>query len=283
MVQQQKVYNRNIQECQTLASSWFFKLRDIICSQFEAIEAKFASGKKFTIKKWDRDGLGGGEMGIMYGDIFEKVGVNISVVHGEFSDHFAREIPSTEHDKRFWASGVSVVAHMKSPLVPAIHMNTRMMTTQSIWFGGGIDLTPTLHDEEEEMFFHEELRKVCDRTDPSYYEKFKAECDNYFFIPHRGEARGIGGIFYDYMNTGDWDKDFTFCQNVGLAFPDVFTRIIEKKVAQSWTAEEKEQQLVKRGRYAEFNLMYDRGTRFGLMTGGNTEAILMSMPPYCKW
>ena len=276
------MYN-NIDACKKEAKEWYFQLRDFICQKFEDIESRFASGKKFQRKIWDRPGGGGGEMSVMHGDVFEKVGVNISTVFGEFNEKFSKEIPGTEKNKAFWACGVSIVAHMQSPFIPAIHTNTRFIVTEKPWFGGGTDLTPTFFDQKERDFFHDELKKACDKTDPSYYPKFKEECDKYFFLPHRNEPRGVGGIFYDYLNTGDWEKDFTFNKNVGKSMPIIFTEIVAEKVNKSWTGQDKEVQLVKRGRYVEFNLLYDRGTRFGLMTDGNTEAILMSMPPCAKW
>ena len=276
------MYN-NLDTCKKEVQDWYFQLRDFVCQKFEEIESRFGTGKKFQRKSWNRLKGGSGEMSIMHGDIFEKVGVNISAVFGEFNKKFAKEIPGTENSRAFWACGVSIVAHMKSPFVPAIHANTRFIFTDKPWFGGGIDLTPTFFDQKEKDFFHNELKKICDKTDPTYYPKFKEECDKYFFLPHRNEHRGIGGIFYDYLNTGNWKNDFTFNKNVGESMPVIFTGIVIEKVNKPWTKQDKEQQLIKRGRYVEFNLLYDRGTRFGLMTDGNTEAILMSMPPCAKW
>ncbi|AEI88523.1 MAG: Coproporphyrinogen III oxidase [Candidatus Midichloria mitochondrii] len=276
------MYN-NIELCKKEARDWYFHLRDSVCQQFENIEERFGTNKKFQRKAWSRLGGGGGEMSIMHGDIFEKVGVNISTVFGSFNEKFAKEIPGAEDSRIFWACGVSIVAHMKSPFVPAIHTNTRFIVTEKCWFGGGTDLTPAFRDEQEKDFFHQELKKVCDQTDVTYYPKFKEECDRYFFLPHRNEARGVGGIFYDYLNTGAWEKDFAFNKNIGQAMPSIFTKIVENKVDKPWTEEDKEIQLIKRGKYVEFNLLYDRGTRFGLMTNGNTEAVLMSLPPYAKW
>jgi len=276
------MYN-NIDQCKKEAAQWYFYLRDFICQQFELIERDFGNGKKFQRKLWNRDGGGGGEMSIMHGDVFEKVGVNISTVFGEFSEKFAKEIPGTEINKVFWACGVSVVAHMNSPFIPAIHMNTRFIATEKCWFGGGIDLTPTFRDNDEERFFHTQLEEVCNKSDLNYYKEFKKACDEYFFLAHRNESRGIGGIFYDYLNSGDWEKDFEFNQNVGISMPNIFTKIVESKINKLWADDDKEAQLIKRGRYVEFNLLYDRGTRFGLMTNGNTESILMSMPPHAIW
>ena len=273
----------NLDICKKEAKDWYFQLRDFICKKFGEIEERFGTGKKFKHKSWDRLDGGGGEMSVMHGDVFEKVGVNISTVFGEFAEKFAKEIPGTENNRTFWACGVSIVAHMKSPFIPAIHSNTRFIITEKTWFGGGMDITPTFFEQKERDFFHNELKKICDKTDPTYYPKFKEECDKYFFLPHRNESRGIGGIFYDYLNTEDWEKDFTFNKNVGQSMPIIFTEIVAKKINKLWTEQDKEVQLIKRGRYVEFNLLYDRGTRFGLMTHGNIEAILMSMPPCAKW
>lgn len=270
-------------EKQKIAREWFENLRDKICAEFEKIELECASDAKFEQKKWDRSGGGSGVMSVMRGEIFEKVGVNISTVFGTFDPKFAKEIPGTEQNPNFWASGISLVAHMKSPLVPSVHMNTRMITTEKLWFGGGADLTPTIEYSEDTRDFHNAFKVACDKHNSEYYPKFKEECDKYFFLPHRNEARGIGGIFYDYMNSGNWENDFAFTQDVGLAFLDIFPKLVRRHFKESYTQEQKEAQFIKRARYAEFNLLYDRGTKFGLMTGGNTEAILMSLPPECKW
>ncbi len=275
----------DIEAQKTAAQGWFRSLRDQICAEFEAIEDSGNAAGRFERKAWSREGGGGGEMSIMRGGVFEKVGVNISTVHGEFSDVMRKEVPGADVDPRFWASGISLVAHMRSPLVPAVHMNTRMLVLGSgkQWFGGGTDLTPMIPNDADTQDFHAALKAACDAANPEYYGKFKQWCDEYFFLKHRNEARGVGGIFYDYVNTGDWEKDFAFTQSVGKTFADIYPALVRKHMFAKWTAEQREQQLVKRGRYVEFNLLYDRGTKFGLMTGGNTEAILMSMPPEVRW
>ncbi len=267
-----------------LASNWFKKLRDNICDEFEKIENEFGSSVSFKRKKWDRDGGGGGEMSIMRGSIFEKVGVNISTVYGEFSDQFAKEIPGCENDNNnFWASGISLVAHMNSPHIPAVHFNTRMIVTTKQWFGGGGDLTPIFPNNDDTELFHKHFKIACDKFDKNYYSRFKKNCDEYFYLPHRKEPRGVGGIFYDYLNSGNWEKDFEFTKEIGVQFKKAFFSIIKRNIMKKWTKVEKSMQLEKRGRYVEFNLLYDRGTKFGLMTDGNTEAILMSMPPMATW
>ncbi|MCE3233139.1 MAG: coproporphyrinogen oxidase [Rickettsiaceae bacterium] len=275
------------EEKKQMAGAWFKGLRDRICHEFEVIESELENSDKptghFERKTWEREGGGGGEMSIMCGRVFEKVGVNISTVFGEFSEEFAKQIPGAEQDPRFFATGISLVAHMNSPLIPAVHMNTRFIVTTKSWFGGGADLNPIYEVESDTKDFHAEFKAVCDKHNPEYYDKFKKWCDEYFFIKHRNEARGVGGIFYDYVNSGDWQNDFAFTQNVGEAFLNIYPKIVRKYLNESWTPAQREHQLLKRGRYAEFNLMYDRGTKFGLMTGGNVEAILMSMPPEVKW
>mgnify|MGYP001314112871 FL=1 len=274
-------------EKKALASDWFAALRDDICAAFEAIEDSVATKQKpagrFERKSWNRDGGGGGEMSLMRGQVFEKVGVNISTVFGSFSDDFKAEIRGAETDGAFWASGISLVAHMQNPHVPAAHMNTRFICTSQNWFGGGGDLTPLLPDAEAGADFHAGLKAACDRHDPDYYAKYKKWCDEYFYLPHRDEPRGAGGIFYDNLNSGDWSADFAFTQDVGRGFRDAYVDIVKSRMNKSWTDAERHQQLVRRGRYVEFNLLYDRGTLFGLKTSGNIEAILMSMPPEVRW
>jgi coproporphyrinogen III oxidase len=271
------------------AAAWFSALRDRICIVFETLEDK-AGGTpgRFVRTAWERTGGGGGGvMSVMRGQIFEKVGVNISVVDGQFAPDFAKQMHGAADDGRFWAAGISLVAHMRSPKVPAVHMNTRMIVTSKGWFGGGGDLTPlqpgTAAAAEDTTFFHAAYQAACDKHDPAYYEKYKKWCDEYFYLPHRGEARGAGGIFYDYLDSGSAEDDFAFTRDVGEAFLVAYPPIVERRFRDSFTPEEREAQLVRRGRYVEFNLLYDRGTTFGLKTGGNTEAILMSMPPEVKW
>ncbi len=266
---------------------WFVNLRDLICTEFEKLESELVGSNletgKFKRKTWERPGGGGGTMSIMHGRVFEKVGVNISTVYGKFEPEFAKEMPGALENPEFFATGISLVAHMCSPLVPAVHMNTRFITTSKEWFGGGADLTPTFPKEEDTHDFHASFKKACDKFNPEYYPKYKKWCDEYFFLPHRNEARGIGGIFYDNLNSGNFAEDFAFTKDVGLAFLDIFPKIVRRSLNKKWTKEERETQLIKRGRYVEFNLLYDRGTKFGLKTGGNTEAILMSLPPEVKW
>ncbi len=275
------------------AAQWFEALRDRICAAFEALEDELVDSPlpagRFERKNWPRlntDGTpgGGGQMSIMRGRVFEKVGVNISAVHGHFSDSFRKQIPGAEESNgAFTACGISLVAHMCSPLVPAVHMNTRRITTSKGWFGGGADLTPIFPDEDDTALFHKAWNDCCDRHDPAYYPKFKAWCDEYFFLKHRNEPRGIGGIFYDYIDSGNVAADFAFTRDVGETFLATYPQLVRRHMHDEWTQEQREAQLVKRGRYVEFNLLYDRGTMFGLQTGGNADAILMSLPPEVKW
>lgn len=282
-------------ERKTAARAWFEELRDRICEVCESLEEEYegSSGSapaQFERKNWvrkgegaDREG-GGGTMAVLHGRVFEKIGVNVSTVHGRFAPEFAREIEGAESDPRFWASGISLVSHPRNPHVPTIHLNTRFIVTTRAWFGGGMDLTPMLSADDEDVgLFHSALKRVCDRYAPDCYDRFRKWCDDYFTLPHRGELRGAGGIFYDGLASGDWNADFAFTREVGLAFLDVYPQIVKRRMHESWTEAERERQLVRRGRYVEFNLLYDRGTRFGLKTGGNVEAILMSLPPEARW
>ncbi len=276
------------------AQAWFEALRDHLCAAFEAIEDT-GPGEgppgRFERQPWQRPGGGGGVMSVMRGRVFEKVGVNVSTVHGEFSPEFRGNIPGAEADPRFMATGVSLVAHLRSPRVPAAHFNTRFICTSRAWFGGGGDITPMALTAPESLAdaaqFHAAFQAACDRHDPDYYPRFKKWCDEYFFLPHRNEARGLGGIFFDWL--GDRtpghgaEADFEFVKDVGLAFLEAYPAIIRQRMAEPFTAAEREHQLMRRGRYVEFNLLHDRGTLFGLKTGGNVEAILMSMPPEAKW
>ncbi len=270
--------------------AWFAALRDRFCAAFEAIEDEFAATHpgdappaRFERTPWQRPGGGGGTISLMHGQVFEKVGVNISSVTGEFSPQFRNDIPGAAADPRFYAGGISLVAHMCSPLVPAVHMNTRYVVTSRAWFGGGADLTPIYPDAAAAAAFHGALAAACTAYDPACHARFKAWCDEYFFLPHRGEARGAGGIFFDYLDSGDWQRDFAFVRTVGAAILETVPALVRERMRLSWTAEQRRHQLVRRGRYVEFNLLYDRGTRFGLQTGGNVEAVLMSLPPEAAW
>ena len=267
---------------------WFEVLRDQICSSFEKLEQNYEGPKqsmppgKFRRKKWHREGGGGGEMSIMEGRLFEKVGVNISTVMGELSPEFSKQIPGAENNPKFWASGISLVAHMWSPHIPAVHMNTRHIATTRSWFGGGADLTPMIINTEDKELFHTAFRSACNKHDDTYYARFKEWCDNYFYLKHRNEPRGVGGIFYDQL-ANNFEADFNFTKEVGSTFANIYPTIVKRHMNKTWTKKERQAQLVKRGRYVEFNLLYDRGTLFGLQTGGNVEAILMSLPPAVAW
>ena len=271
------------------AAEWFAALRDRICAEFETIEDDFAGAPsaRFARSDWQRPNGdqpgGGGTIALMKGGVFEKVGVNVSTVFGEFASEFRAEIPGAAEDPRFWAGGISLVAHPCSPLVPAAHMNTRHIVTRKAWFGGGADLTPIYPDEPAAAAFHAALAAACDTYEPDAYAKYKKWCDEYFFLPHRNEMRGAGGIFFDYLDSGDPERDFAFVRMVGEAFLAAYAPIVRARMGMAWNAEQRRHQLVRRGRYVEFNLLYDRGTRFGLRTGGNVEAILMSLPPEAAW
>ncbi|MDG5488225.1 oxygen-dependent coproporphyrinogen oxidase [Sphingomonas sp. BGYR3] len=276
-----------LDEQQTAARTWFESLRDRICAEFEAIEREAGSDASFDYLPWDRtdpsgEPGGGGVRGLMKGKVFEKVGVNVSTVGGTFEGEFAKSIHGAAEKPEFFATGISLVAHMANPHVPAVHMNTRFLVTTRRWFGGGADLNPPIPYDEDTAFFHAQMQAACDAHDPAYYPKFKAWADDYFYIPHRGVHRGVGGIFYDHQE-GDFDADFALTRSVGDAFLAAYPPLVRKRMNQPFTAEDKHAQLVWRGRYAEFNLVYDRGTLFGLKTGGNIDAILMSLPPEAVW
>ena len=273
----------NLEIKKNLTSNWFKLLQNAICDDIINLERKKSI---FTSKVWEKNKKkdeGGGEYRILKnGKIFEKVGVNFSKVQGTFSNEMKKKIPGANLNPKFWASGISIVMHMKNPHIPAMHFNTRYICTTHDWFGGGMDITPSIKDEKEKKEFHGTLKNLCNRHNKNYYRKFKKWCDEYFYLPHRNETRGIGGIFFDYRKE-NFKKDFNFVRDAGVTFQMLFNSIINKKYKKKWSLKQKEQQYIKRGRYAEFNLLYDRGTKFGLQTGGNIEGIMMSLPPIAKW
>ncbi len=273
----------NLEIKKNLVSNWFKTLQDSICHCINNLETKNVKFKSTIWKRNKKKDEGGGEYRILKnGKIFDKVGVNFSKVYGKFPKNFQKNIPGAHNNPNFWASGISVVMHMRNPLIPAMHFNTRYIVTTSQWFGGGIDVTPSKRDDVEKKQVHKILKHMCDRHNKNYYLKYKKWCDEYFYLPHRNESRGIGGIFFDYKKN-NFEKDFKFVRDVGTTFQLLFEGIIQKKIKKKWSFADKERQYIKRGRYTEFNLLYDRGTKFGLQTGGNIEGILMSLPPTAKW
>lgn len=275
---------------------WFESLRDQLVAAFEQLEVdcgvppgpggtadQTAAPGHFECRSWRRPGGGGGVTALLRGRLFEKAGINVSTVSGSFAPEFARQIPGAAEDGAFWASGISLVAHPLSPKVPTVHFNTRRIETTKGWFGGGADLTPIVADAADRDSFHAALQGACDRHDADYYVRFKKWCDEYFFLPHRNEPRGVGGVFFDYLETSDVAADFAFVRDVGETFLDIYPKLVRRHMREPWSGEERAFQLQRRGRYAEFNLLYDRGTQFGLKTGGDAEAILMSLPPEARW
>lgn len=269
---------------QKISRNWFSLLQNIICYKIQELEKRYSKNNhaKFKILKFDKKKGWYQEHRIIHGNVFEKASVNFSEVSSKFDKKFAHEIPGTKKNNKFWASGISVVAHMKNPKIPSMHFNTRFICTQKSWFGGGMDLTPSYKNNNQKKRYHSKLKKMCDQHNKKYYVKYKKWCDTYFYLPHRKELRGIGGIFFDY-HFNNFEKDIEFVKDVGKTFVDIMDNIVSEHIFSSWTKKEKEDQLIKRGRYVEFNLLYDRGTKFGLKTGGNVDAILMSMPPEVKW